>query len=744
MRETGFIPSSAKAPQTAHDPMMARAAMHEADGLLPISLAQLGGNRVFLGLLGRQGTCATCGGKTGGAKCHACQEDERETALSRRRTGRQIDSGVVNDRRQADATTESAPARAASEGPSTATEPAAPTTESAPPATTASGAEGPAAQGGPLPTLIVEDETETVDSGQIRKSEFLDLLRPAVCAAVDEGLAGTGRNSDGCPHVEYWFGFLAEKSARYVERGIRRFAPEVSGAGSAAELIPAIADRVRQSSETWARTGVVEGVPGEFVAAVAAGELPALNGEEQLGGDSPVEGPSSTAAAGTEAGGADGGTSSPERQNGRGHHDDPNGVRERLGDGRPLTGSVRARMESAFGMGFGDVRVHDDSVGSQLSDGFQARAFTVGEHVAFGAGEYRPGTLVGDALIAHELAHVVQQRRGAPSSQPSRQHPGADSAFEADADRSAAGAVAAMWQGAKAGMSNVGRNVMPRLTSGLSLQRCSKTQKAKFKEFAPCTAFDDSTVPSSLMVPKPGNNKVKLEMEGSVDLAIKDPAIASVAPANSSSSPQTVTITGVAKGDTTLEAKKAGGTEVLDTVKVWVKERKDKTLAVHGITDTANAPNLVPANVADAAALQTYLNDTTWGKQANVFFTVTRSDKNAAYDLDGNKKMADPVLVSATSAEINVISGAAKAGTDFNMYFINEMEVPHAFTIPSQAETWIQDTHVNSTENVAAHELGHALGIGGESNNADDVMLGHGAASNPCRIRESDWNTVNP
>jgi hypothetical protein len=149
--------------------------------------------------------------------------------------------------------------------------------------------------------------------------------------------------------------------------------------------------------------------------------------------------------------------------------------------------------------------------------------------------------------------------------------------------------------------------------------------------------------------------------------------------------------------------------------------------------------------VPTAAALQTYLNDTTWGKQTNVFFTVTQSDKNVPYDLDASGKLADPVEVSATDVEINAISAAAKAGgVDFNMYFINEMEVPHAFTIRGQGETWIQDTHVNSTENVAAHELGHALGIAGESPNADDVMLGFGSATNPCKVRAAHWNTVNP
>jgi hypothetical protein len=603
-------------------------------------------------------------------------------------------------------------------GPTETTEPPAPAPETVP--EPASPAETPTAG------LLVEDEATELGPGQMNKSEFLDGLRAAVCAAADAELAAVGRSTEGCPYIEYWIGYYGTRSGDYIERAIRKYAPETAGVTTAGDYIPLITERIRHGVMTWATTGQITGVPEEL-ASLAPGAGGLLAG-------------AASAASGVVSG--MGGLLFKARDGGP-RDADPQAIQAQLRSGSPLDSGIRARMESAFGHDFSRVRVHTDGQAANLSSTVNARAFTIGSDIAFGAGEYQPGTLIGDALIAHELAHVVQQRRGSRSSQLSRQQSGGDSAFEIDADRSAAAAVAAMWQGAKAGMLNVGRNVMPRLSSGLSLQRCSKTQKATFKEFAPCSGFDDSTVPSSVMVPK-GNNRVKAEIQGSIDFASNNSSIATVAPANSSSSPQTVTITGVAKGDTTVEARKAGGTAVLDTLKVEVKERKDKTLEIHGITDTFNAPNLVPANVPAVAALQTYLNDTTWGKQANVFFTVTRSDKNAAYDLDRNKKLADPVLVSATSAEINVISAAAKAGTDFNMYFINEMEVPHAFTDPGRAETWIQDTHVNSTENVAAHELGHALGIPGESNNADDVMLSYGAASNPCRIRETDWNTVNP
>jgi hypothetical protein len=77
--------------------------------------------------------------------------------------------------------------------------------------------------------------------------------------------------------------------------------------------------------------------------------------------------------------------------------------------GRPLDGQARAFMEPRFGADFGGVRVHTDARAAESARAVDAVAYTVGSDVVFGAGEYRPGTAAGDRLIAHELAHVVQQ-----------------------------------------------------------------------------------------------------------------------------------------------------------------------------------------------------------------------------------------------------------------------------------------------------------------------------------------------
>ena len=74
--------------------------------------------------------------------------------------------------------------------------------------------------------------------------------------------------------------------------------------------------------------------------------------------------------------------------------------------------AVRTRMENHFDDSFSSVRVHTDDRAGALTDSLNARAFTVGSHVVFAKGAYAPGTSAGRRLLAHELTHVVQQRRG--------------------------------------------------------------------------------------------------------------------------------------------------------------------------------------------------------------------------------------------------------------------------------------------------------------------------------------------
>ncbi|WP_197683943.1 eCIS core domain-containing protein [Allokutzneria albata] len=82
--------------------------------------------------------------------------------------------------------------------------------------------------------------------------------------------------------------------------------------------------------------------------------------------------------------------------------------------GAPLEESARQVMESRLGKDFSQVRVHTDRQAAESAGAVGANAYTVGNHIAFAAGRYRPGSADGDRLLAHELTHVIQQRGARP------------------------------------------------------------------------------------------------------------------------------------------------------------------------------------------------------------------------------------------------------------------------------------------------------------------------------------------
>lgn len=71
--------------------------------------------------------------------------------------------------------------------------------------------------------------------------------------------------------------------------------------------------------------------------------------------------------------------------------------------------STKSFMESRFGTDFTNVHIHTDDNAVQLSRELNAKAFTVGNDIYFNEGQYRPGADDGKRLLAHELAHTIQQ-----------------------------------------------------------------------------------------------------------------------------------------------------------------------------------------------------------------------------------------------------------------------------------------------------------------------------------------------
>jgi hypothetical protein len=88
----------------------------------------------------------------------------------------------------------------------------------------------------------------------------------------------------------------------------------------------------------------------------------------------------------------------------------PAGVDQVLASpGWPLDPVLRQEMQERFGHDFSKVRVHTDAPAAESARAANALAYTVGDHIVFGAGRYAPESLEGRKLLVHELTHTVQQ-----------------------------------------------------------------------------------------------------------------------------------------------------------------------------------------------------------------------------------------------------------------------------------------------------------------------------------------------
>ena len=119
--------------------------------------------------------------------------------------------------------------------------------------------------------------------------------------------------------------------------------------------------------------------------------------------------------------------------------------------GEPLEAATRDLMERRFSEDLSDVRVHADQEAARQTRAADAAAFTTGHDIFFGPGRYAPETAAGRQLLAHELAHVIQQTRAADSGRIAGSDPEAEANLAADSV-SAGSPVAAPLSAAPAGV----------------------------------------------------------------------------------------------------------------------------------------------------------------------------------------------------------------------------------------------------------------------------------------------------
>jgi hypothetical protein len=301
--------------------------------------------------------------------------------------------------------------------------------------------------GGAAAPLIVGDGAPAA-AGQLGRTAFLARLRAFVETTAHAALAPEWSAAD-CPYIAKFFARHATSEPAGLERLARRYAG-VDGPTTIDALLTAIATRLGDQIGRWKRGADVAGE-------LAAQGLP--EAAESVRAAGPAQAP--------------------------------------LGAGASLDPGTAARMSGAFGESFGDVRVHSDDRAAARADAQGASAYTVGSSITFARGKYQPGTMEGDALLAHELAHVVQQRgaSGDPRAAAATGGGGGSAEHEHDADRAATGVMARLWGGVKAATSSVA--VM--LKSDFALQRCPKSPDIK-----PIAAVDPAA-PSAAMLHSAGD-----------------------------------------------------------------------------------------------------------------------------------------------------------------------------------------------------------------------------------------------
>lgn len=108
--------------------------------------------------------------------------------------------------------------------------------------------------------------------------------------------------------------------------------------------------------------------------------------------------------------------------------------------GQALPDQQRTKFERSLGTDLSGVRVHTDEAAGERAASVNARAYAVGQDIAFGRDQYRPGTAAGDRLLAHEVAHTVQQAGASGEGALATTEPG--DAIESQADCAAAAMVA--------------------------------------------------------------------------------------------------------------------------------------------------------------------------------------------------------------------------------------------------------------------------------------------------------------
>jgi hypothetical protein len=252
-------------------------------------------------------------------------------------------------------------------------------------------------------------------------------------AKAADAKAGAAKGAEAQPGAQ---GPAAKsEGAQRFDRMAVRAKLSVSEPGDAVEReADAVADKVMRMSEPSGKPAATSSTAPQLNRAPAApdtaagGAKPAsapAGGAAAAAGDkaaAPAAGKTPQAAKPTSTGGTTGGRATQENaapEIRRAAASDskadaasvPADFASKLGEGQALDPNTRSFFEQRLGHDLADVRIHHDAQADSAAKQIHARAFTYGRHIAFAAGQFQPGSQEGKQLLAHELAHVLQQRQ---------------------------------------------------------------------------------------------------------------------------------------------------------------------------------------------------------------------------------------------------------------------------------------------------------------------------------------------
>jgi hypothetical protein len=219
-----------------------------------------------------------------------------------------------------------------------------------------------------------------------------------------------------------------------------------------------------------------------------------------------------------------------------------------------------------------------------------------------------------------------------------------------------------------------------------------------------------------------------------------DTAKVTVSPAQASTSPEPLKLTGVAKGESEIQgnAGSASGSTV-GKMKVACYDKKTKTIAVtlvHEAASGASDTGYTSTDISDANI--TAMLQKVYGQSVQEFTLIRRPAKTVDFD-DNHDGMVD--VESWMSGEMTKIRDACQSSHDFNIFFVDKpTDGSLGFMQFNQKYGFVHAD--NGDANTVAHELGHGQGLPHTATDADNIM--HPTLPAPWRLRKSQWDSLNP